>query len=76
METDFAKGKEKNQSGNVNNEIFKAFGLFLNFHVVEEREVRSRIVILEVCIRVNYFFRVDEFEGLTPNVVKCNILCF
>ena len=29
METDFTKGKGKNQSGNVENEIFKHFCIFI-----------------------------------------------
>ena len=38
--------------------------------------MRSRIVIYEVCFEVSQLFSVDQFEGLSPNVVKCSILCF
>ena len=37
--------------------------------------MRSRIVISEKCFTMSQIFSVDEFEGLSPNVVKCNILC-
>ena len=47
MNTDFAKGKGKNQSGKVENEVFERFGFLLDFNVVKGREVRSRIVISE-----------------------------
>ena len=75
-QTDFAKGKGKNQSGKVKDEVFEVSGFLFNFHVVKRGEVRSRIVISEVCLGASQLFGVDEFEGLSPNVVKCSILCF
>ena len=76
MQTDFTKGKGNDQSGKVENEVFEAFGFLLNFNVAEGRKVRSRTVIFEVCFGVSQLFSVDEFDGLSPNVVKCCKLCF
>ena len=76
MQNHFAKAKGKNQSGNVKNKVFVIFGFLLDLNVVEGREVRSTIVISEVCFNLSLFFRVDEFEGLSANVVKCSIDCF
>ena len=68
--THLSQSEGKNQSGKVENEVFKASGLFLDLNVVKGREVRSKIVISEVCFCVSYFFGVDDFEGLSPNVVE------
>ena len=70
VETDFALRKGNNQSRDVENEVFEAFGFLLDFSVVKGREVRSRIVISEVCFRVSQLFNVDEFEGLSVNIVE------
>ena len=72
----FPQSEGKNQSGKVKNEVFEAFSFFLDFHVVKGREVRSRIVISELCFEVSQFFCVDESEGLSPNIIKSNIFCF
>ena len=53
----------------MENEVFERFGVLLDFHIVEGREVRSRIVIAEGCFGVSQLFGVDEFEGLFSNVV-------
>ena len=74
VQADFALRKGNDQSGKVENEVFETFGFLFDFHVVKGREVRSRIVISEVCFEVSQFFCVDEFESLFPNVVKCSIL--
>ena len=76
VQTDLAKGKWKNQSRDVDNKGFEAFGFFLDVHVVKEREVRSRMVISEFWLRMIQLFCVDEFESLSPNIMKCNRLCF
>ena len=67
--THLPQSEGNDQSGKVQNEVFEAFGLFLDFNAVKGREVRSRIVILEVCFEVSQLFSVDEFAGLSPNVV-------
>ena len=69
VHTHFPQSEGKNQSGEVENEVFERFGVLLDFHIVEGREVRSRIVIAEGCFGVSQLFGVDEFEGLFPNVV-------
>ena len=71
MQTDFTKSKGKNQSCNVKNEIFEVFGFLLDFNVVKGKEFRSRIVIDEGCFVVSQLFCVDQFDGLSPNVVNC-----
>ena len=38
--------------------------------------MRSKIVILEACFTMSQFFGVDQFKGISPNVVQCSILCF
>ena len=76
MQTDFAKSKGKNQSGKVEDEVFEAFGLFLDFNVVKGRKVRSRIVLAELWFQVSQLLGVDQLMVLSPNVVKCSILCF
>ena len=45
MKTYFAKGKGKNQSGKVENEVFEVICFLFDFHVVNGEKVRSRIVI-------------------------------
>ena len=45
----FPQSKGKNQSGNIQNEVFEAFGFLFNLHAVERREVRSNPIISEVC---------------------------
>ena len=70
MEANFALRKGNDQSGKVENEVFEEYGFFLNLNVIKGREVRSRIVIFEVCFEVSQLFCVDEFEGLSPNLVK------
>ena len=59
----------------MQNEVFKVFVFFLDFHMVKGRKVRSRIVIAEGCFRLCHFFYMNEFEGLSPNVVEYNKLC-
>ena len=77
MEADFALRKGNDQSGKVEDEVFECFCIvIINFYVVKWREVRSIVIIFEVCFDVSQLFCVDEFEGLSPNVVKCNQLCF
>ena len=46
VQTDFAKGKGKNQSGKVENEVFVILGFLLNLNVIKERKVRGKMVIL------------------------------
>ena len=71
VETDFAKSKGNDQSGDVENEVFVSFSFLpLNLHLVKGQKVRSRIVISEFCFEVSQFFCVDEFEGLSPNLVE------
>ena len=70
VQTDFAKRKGNDQSYKVKDEVFETFSFLFNFHVVKGREVRGRIVIFEVCFGVSQLLCVDEFEGLSPNVVK------
>ena len=60
----------------MENEVFEEFGFFFNFHVVKGREVSRKAVNSEVGLQVSQLFCVDEFEGLSPNVVKRSILCF
>ena len=72
--THFSQSEGNDQSGKVENKVFEAFGFLLDFHIIEGREVRSKIIIREVCFEVSQLFSVDEFEGLSPNVVKCNRL--
>ena len=72
----FPLSEGKNQSGEVQNEVFEEFCFLFDLHVVEGREMRGRIVIPEVYFRVNHFFCVDQLMGLSPNVEKCNRLCF
>ena len=72
----FPLSEGKNQSGEVEDEVFEAFCFLFDLHVVEGREMRGRIVIPEVYFRVNHFFCVDQLMGLFSNVVKCNRLCF
>ena len=76
VQADFAMGKGKNQSGDVEDEVFEAFGLALNFHMIKGRKVRSREVISEECFGVNQIFGVNELLGSPPNVVNGNKLCF
>ena len=73
METDFAKRKGNDQSGKVENEVFVILGFLLNLNVIKGREVRGKMVIYEVCFQVSQLFSMDEFEGLSPNVVKCGV---
>ena len=68
--THLPQSEGNDQSGKVENEVFEALGLLLNFHVVKGGELRSRMIILEICFEVSQLFSVDEFEGLSPNVVK------
>ena len=58
MQTDFAKSKRKNQSGDVENEVFEAFGLLfdLDLHVVKGQKVRSRNIIKKACFEISQFF--------------------
>ena len=74
--THLSQSEGKNQSGEVKHEVFVIVDFFFDFNVVKGEKVRSRIVIIEVCFEVSQLFSVDEFEGLSPNVVKCNQLCF
>ena len=74
--THLPQSEGNDQNGKVENEVFEAFGFLLDFHVVKGQKVRGRIVILEVCFKVSQLFGVNEFECLSPNVVKCSILCF
>ena len=53
MQTDFAMGKGKNQSGDVENEVFEPFGLPFNFHMIKGQKVRSIIVIVKLCLMVS-----------------------
>ena len=76
MQTDFTKGKGNDQSGKVENEVFEVICFLFDFHVVKGQKVRGIIVISEVCFGVSQLFSVDEFDGLSPNVVKCCKLCF
>ena len=71
--THLSQSEGNNQSGKVENEVFEEFSflLNLNFNMIKGREVRSRIVIFEVCLGVIQLFGVDEFEILSPNIVKC-----
>ena len=75
MEADFALRKGNDQSGKVEDEVFETFGFLFDFHLVKGREVRSRIVIYEGCFEMGQLFSADQFEGLSPNVVKCSIIC-
>ena len=71
MEADFAKGKGNDQSGDVENEVFVSFSFLpLNLHLVKGQKVRSKAVVAEVCFGVSQLFSVDEFEGLSPNLVE------
>ena len=72
--THLPQSEGNNHCGEVENEVFEAFGFLFDLHIVEGREVRSRIVISEACFGVSQLFSVDDFEGLSPNVVKCNRL--
>ena len=38
--------------------------------------MRSKTVAAEDSFGISQFFGVDEFEGLSPNVVKCSRFCF
>ena len=46
--THLSQSEGKNQSGKVENEVFEALGLLFDLHVVEGREMRSKMVISEV----------------------------
>ena len=76
VETHLSQSEGHNQSGNLQKEVSETFGFFFNLNVVKFREVRSNPVIYEFWLRTSQLLCVDEFEGLSPNVVKCNILCF
>ena len=71
MHTHFPQSEGNDQSCKVENGVFEfeAFGFRLNFHIVKARGVRSRMVLAELWFRVSQLFGVDEFEGLSPNVV-------
>ena len=73
MQTDFAEGK--NQRRKVENEVFECFCIvIINFHLLKGKEMRSRMVISEFWLRMIQLFCVDEFEGLSPNVVNCTLV--
>ena len=69
VQTDFAKRKGKNQSCNVNNEVFVLFGFLLDLHIIEGQIVRSRIVVRYLRFDMSQLFGVDEIVGLSPNIV-------
>ena len=72
METHLSQSEGKNQSCDVENEVFVSFSfLLLNLHLVKGQKVRSRIVISEVCLQVSQLFCVDQFESLSPYIVNC-----
>ena len=70
VQTDFALRKGNDHCGDVENEVFERFGFFLDFQMVNGREVRSKIVISETYFNGSQLFSVDEFEGLSSNVAK------
>ena len=75
--THLPQSEGKNQSGKVENEVFECFCIvIINFHVVKGTEVGNKIVVYELCFGVSQLFCVDQFEGLSPNVVNCDRLYF
>ena len=76
VNTDFAKGKGNDQSGDVENEVFVSFSFLpLNLHLVKGQKVRSKAVVVEGCLGVSRIFGVDELLSLFPNVVHWSIHC-
>ena len=74
MQADFAKSKGNDQSGDVENEVFERLGFFLSLNMVKGRKVKGKIVICEGFLEMSQLLCVNEFEGLSPNVVNCGIL--
>ena len=53
MDTHLPQSEGKNQSGDVENEVFEPFGLPFNFHMIKGQKVRSIIVIVKLCLMVS-----------------------
>ena len=76
VETDFARGKWNDQSGNLQVEVFVIIFLFLlfNLNIIIGHKMRSTIIVHDEHSLISHFFGVDELESLFPNVVKRSIL--
>ena len=76
VQTDFARGKWNDQSGNIQVEVFVIIFIFLlfNLNIIIGHKMRSTIIVHDEHFLISHFFGVDEFESLFSNVVKRIIL--
>ena len=66
VQTDFAKGKGNDQSGNVENEVsvLVPITFLLNLHTLEGKEMRKALVIY------NFDFEMSQFFGVMRWIVS------